>query len=446
MLRYLLYLYIVLIPFLHALSPVAIQSLGFFLIVAISPVIAFTSSGGQKSMLGQDILLGVTLLWGILAWAFYSVPVEIDRIQGALQWTASGIVSLLLVRKLIILSRVRLEHIGRAAAVGVLVLSVAIVTDFYLANYRSEYLSDIIPFSVDKFPKAEILGIFQRPRGLTVEAGFNGIVYECLLPLAFYYFLLRKTLLGLTALVASAAGMLLILSSATLLSFASAGAVLFLLKRRSFFGLVFTFVGIPALIYFALTNQLLFNLFGYKIAAFLDLSNYGVAGSGAGRQGAFFYGLELFRQHPLGIGWGTVLQEANIPGTLIDIFLDGNSLISLWLELLVATGMVGFSCFAYVMWKNIRGLAEDPAPASGFVMFSLAAVLTHHLFIYDLWFPMIWFSLALAQIARSAEYREYFLSPEGSGEHPASLVAEAPSGNPGGATGVSSARAGSELP
>jgi hypothetical protein len=445
MLRYVLFVYIVLIPFLHALSPVAIQSLGFFLIVAVSPVIALTRSGGQKSMLGQDILLGITLCWGFLAWLFYSVPVEIDRIQGALQWTASGIVSLLLVRKLIILSKVRLEHIGLAAAAAVLVLSVAIVADFYLANYRSEYLSDIIPFSVDKFPKAEILGIFQRPRGLTVEAGFNGIVYECLLPLAFYYFLLRKSLFAFVALASSAVGMLLILSSATLFSFAAAGAALFLLKRRSFFGLIFTFVLIPALIYLALTDQFLFNLFGYKIADFLDLSNYGVAGSGAGRQGAFFYGLELFWEHPFGIGWGTVLQEANIPGTLLDIFLDGNSLISLWLELLVATGVVGFACFAYVMWTNIRGLAEDPAPASGFVMFSLAAVLTHHLFIYDLWFPMIWFSLALAQIARSAEYREYFLSPAGSGEI-AVQAAHAPIAGPFIPKGVSSAPAGSERP
>jgi hypothetical protein len=428
MLRFTLYAYIVLIPFLHALSPVPIQSLGFFLIVAMSPAIALARSKGQKSMVGQDVLLGVALCWGGVAWLFYQVPVEVDRIQGALQWISSSIISLWLVRRLIIVSRVRLEDIGRVASVAVLVLSLAIVADFYLANYRSEYLSDIIPFSVSDFPKAEILGIFERPRGLTVEAGFNGIIYECLLPLAFYYFLLRKSLLALVALASSAVGMLLILSSATLLSFASAGAALYLLKKRSFFGLIFTFVILPGLLYLALTNQLLFNLFGYKIAAFLNLSNYGVAGSGAGRQGAFFYGFQLFIEHPFGIGWGTVLQEANIPGTLIDIYLDGNSLISLWLELLVATGLVGFVCIASIFWKNVRGLAQDPAPASGFVMVSLTAVMTHHLFIYDLWFPMIWFSLALAQISRSPEYRQYFLSPRNSVTLPAGTTVLQPAG------------------
>ena len=411
MLRRALFGYILLIPFLHALSPVAVESLCFFVLVALSPFILPTNIAGRTGFVAHDLMVLAALAWGVAAWAFYPAPVEIDRVQGLLQWTASVLVSFLILRKLIILSDVRLEDIGRCASYALLILSLAIILDFYLANTRGEYLSDFIPFSVSDFPKAEVLGVFERPRGLTVEAGFNGIVYECLLPFATYYFLLRRTTLGLLAHLASAAGLILIFSSATIFAFAAAGTLLFLIKKRSLIGIVGAFFLLPALLYLVLSNSLLYDIFGYKIAEFLNISNYGVAGTG--RQGSLFYAFELFRENIFGIGWGTILQEASVPGTVIDYMLDGNSLISLWLELLVASGIIGFGLFAFVFAKAILQLARDPAAASGFIMMSLTAVTFHHLFVYDMWFPMIWFSLAVAQIAQSPLLRVRFLTPRG---------------------------------
>lgn len=406
--RYFLYAYIILIPFLHALSPISIQSLGFFLLVAISPFVILSQGEKTGEFTRQDIFLFLTLAWGVVAWRFYPVPIGEDRIQGVAQWLSTIVFSLLILRKLIIVSQVNIEDIGKAASVSIIILSFALVADFYLANFSSERLSDIIPFSVDQFPKAEVLGTFQRTRGLTVEAGFNGIVYECLAPFSFYYFLKKKDIISYISIFFTVIGIFLIFSVLTLVSIASAITLLVLMKRRSFVWIFVIASAIPILIYFVLNNQILFNLFGYKIAEFFDFANYNVYG--LGRQGSFFYGIRLFQENILGIGWGTVLQEASIAGTTIDYNLEGGSLISLWLELLVATGIVGFAFFSYVFVMNIRGLAEKRDTASDFIFISLAAVSLHHIFVYDLWFPMIWFSLAVAQVALSKKHGPAFLS------------------------------------
>lgn len=406
--RYILYAYILLIPFLHALSPVPIQSAAFFLLVAISPFVMLAPARTGDGFAKQDACLFLTWLLGVLAWWFYPVSIEQDRIQGAVQWLSTIVFSLIVVRKLIVVSGARLEDVGKFASVSIIILSTAIIADFWLANLEGLNLSDVIPFSVTEFPKAEVLGVLQRPRGLTTEAGFNGIIYECLAPFSIYYALKNKGLLALISSVAMVVGILLIFSLSTIFSMVSAVAIYFLIKKKSFVTLFFVSIFIPSLIYVILTNEFLYELFGYKLAEFLDVANYNVFS--IGRQGSLFYGIQLFFENVLGIGWGTILQEANIPGTAIDHSLDSASLISLWLELLVAAGIFGFALIAYVFFRNIKGLAERGGEAGSFVFVSLTAVTLHHIFVYDLWFPMIWFSLAVAQVSLSAGYGAYFLS------------------------------------
>lgn len=405
--RYLLYAYILLIPFLHALSPVPIQTLGFFLLVAASPFIVLTRGAEAGTFTRQDTWLVLALIWGFVAWWLYPVPIGDKRFQDGAQWVSTVVFSLLIVRKLIIISRVRMEDVGRAACVSIIILSVAVVADFYLANFRSMRLSDIIPYSVKQFPEAQVMGLW-RPRGLTVEAGFNGVVYECLAPFSIYYLIKTRNILSVFSALSMIFGFVLISSLLTIISVFSAVSILFLVKKRSFISLILIGIFIPVFMYFTLSNQFMFNLFGYKVAEFLDAANYNVYG--VGRQGSFFFGLELFSQNILGIGWGTVLQEANIPGTVIDYNLEGGGLISLWLELLVASGIFGFAFFAYVFGKNIKGLAAKGGRSSAFIFVSLTAVSLHHIFLSGIWFPMIWFSLAVAQVALSRQYGPYFLS------------------------------------
>lgn len=406
--RYILYAYILLIPFLHAFSPVPIQSLGFFLIVAASPFIFLTPVPQTGNYTRYDARLLLSWLIGILAWWFYSAPIEEDRLQGVLQWLSTIIVSLIIVRRLIIVSRVRLYEIGLVSSISIFILTTAIVADFLLANYDGRRLSDIIPYSVEEFPKAEVLGYIQRPRGLTTEAGFNGIIFECLAPFSIYYAIRNKGFFAIFSVGFLIIGFLLIVSLSTAFSLMVALSAFFLLNKKSpLYFFIFTSL-IFLMFYYILNNNILFDIFGYKLADFLDIANYNVFMTG--RQGSFFYGVQLFFENPLGIGWGTVLQEANIPGTIIDYNLDGASLISLWLELLVAGGLVGFALTTSVFGASLRGLLKREQVEVGFIFVSLTAVSLHHLFVYDVWFPMIWFSLAVAQVAASPHHGAYFLS------------------------------------
>jgi hypothetical protein len=386
---------------LNGLSPVPIASFNFFIAAAAFPFLFLRHTPTTYDFRSDNILLSAIFAWGIIAWLFYPAPIELSRIQGALQWAASLIILLFGVRRMIILSGITFLEISRISLFSAMTLATFVILEFFLANTRGTYLSDYIPFSIDTFPAADLFasGIV-RPRGFAAEAGFTSMVFEALVPLAIYYFLRSPMPIraAFVALVSSA--LILLFSTTTFLAIAL--AVLFLvLVRANIRGAVPIFLVFGGVAYvIAMNADFFFSAAGYKIYEFFDTGNYYNA-SGS-RQEAWATGMNVFLHHPFGSGWGTILQESKSSGSDIDMQLGGTGLISLWLEMLVAVGFAPFLMFGYWLIKLLLALGRSPLQEAHLCFLSLAMLTVHHFGVYEVWFPMIWFVLALSQVVVAA--------------------------------------------
>ena len=78
-------------------------------------------------------------------------------------------------------------------------------------------------------------------------------------------------------------------------------------------------------------------------------------------------------------------------------------LISLYAEILIACGFLGFILFVKFIGKRVVRLARSRSFESQMVFLSVFSLSLHYIFISNFWFPMLWFSLALADTVTRAE-------------------------------------------
>jgi hypothetical protein len=400
-LRGLLYAYVILMPLLHALSPLPILSTNVALLAVATPFALFATRPSGLRFGRSDLLIVAVLLYGVAAWLWYPTDTEQSRVQGTLQWAFSFIGLWLLVRRWIVASEVSFYEVSRACFYAALMLSACIVWEFVLANISGHFFSDYIPFSIEEFPKANVFGSsLLRPRVFSAEAGFTAMAFELFLPLSIIYY---KSISELTkyiyiilcligvVLLFSVASIISIVIALALLNFArGASRVVSLLTISVILGYVFVSTGLLDIEYLPF----------YKIWEYFDSSNYSLLQGS--RQEAIAAGWKLVSENWLGVGWGTVLQEAKIPGSEIDRMILGTGLISLWLELVVATGIPGALLFAIYIFGLVARLARMRRPEGDACFVAVVALLLHHTAVYEVWFPMLWFALALAQVLIAA--------------------------------------------
>jgi hypothetical protein len=397
MLRGLLYAYIALMPLLHALSPVPILSTNVALLAVAIPFSLFLAVPLATHFGRGDAVVIALLLYGLAAWFWYPAGIDQGRAQGTLQWAFSFIGLWLLVRRWILVSGVSFYEISRTCFAAAILLSICVVWEFGLANTSGRFFSDYIPFSIDKFPQANVFGSsLVRPRVFSAEAGFTAMSFELFLPLSIVYFRSCAPLVKYLYISTCAVGVLLLFSVASILSIIFALALLNFSKGASRITSVLTIFVIAIYIFVNTGLVDVEYLPFYKIWEFFDSSNYELLQGS--RQEAMAAGWKIVSENWLGIGWGTVLQEAKIPGSDIDRMILGSGLISLWLELVVATGIPGAVFFMAYIFGLVAKLARMRRPEGNACFIALVALLLHHVAIYEVWFPMLWFAIALAQV------------------------------------------------
>lgn len=387
---------------LHGFSPIPITSFNFFLALAAFPICMSRPLPAGYSYEKSNILVFVLSLWGVIAWIFYKAPVEEGRIQGLLWWLASFYILWLGVRRWILISRVSFDEISRTSFYAIISISTLVIIEFVLVNTRHVYFSDFLPFAAGNFPSANLFtaSLF-RPRVFAAEAGFTSMVLELLIPLSIPHF--RQVSRSAKAAFVSVCILALVLLFSTT-TFLAAGVAIALLQairlnHRGF--VIFTVVLLLAAYVIIINSDFFFSIAGYKIAAFFDTLNY--SHSSGTRQEALSAGFQLLMDKPFGIGWGTVLQEAKTSGSMIDDMIAGTGLINLWLELGVATGVVGAMAFGAFIISTLVDLARSSRSEAHLCFLSLCMLTIHHFGVYEVWFPMFWFALALSQVVLKAD-------------------------------------------
>ena len=393
--------YIATMFLLHGLSPAPGIAFGFMVAAAALLVALPTGLLMRRStrLRHDDGIFGGVFLLGL-------VPLLVAPDQAGLQnllyaglWAVTWTVSFWWVREWALATRLGFIDFSRAAAAGAMLLAVSILLEFSLANTVGLYLSDFVHFSVDEFPSATVLGDeLRRPRGFTAEAGFSAIVFECLLPLSLAWLLRgrwRRWLFAVLVLPAylllfSAASMVLLVSTLLVFMGLNMGWTRSLLIGTALAALV----GLVSLTSDD-ASWVLYEVIARKLLEFSPDELIDAAATFS-RPEAYTLAVTIMTQQPWGIGWGGVSQAManNLP--LFGVSLRGSGLISIPLEIGASAGLLGMVGYLLIVWRKLARLTRIRSLDARLAFISLMWVALHHAVVLEFWFPMLWFSLALA--------------------------------------------------
>lgn len=397
MLKVLLLSYLALMPFLHALSPLPIIAANALILACVTPFVLAKRPTHSDGFLTTNFLLAVVWIYGIVAWVWQPYPIMEDRWQATIQWAFSFMFLWIVVRRWIAVSGVSFSSISTVAFFTSIFLGFSIIIEFFTLNALGFYFSDFLPFSTENLPFANIFGsALIRPRAFSAEAGFTSMVLELTIPLSLIYWSRASFFAKMNFIVSCACGAFMLFSLVSIISILCAIFILGSLRKKKIFTKSLLLLGVSIITltqFFAIGVD---DLPFYKIYAFFDPSAYYYAEGS--RQETLSAGLALLRQNPLGFGWGLVLQESKIPGSEIDRMIFGSGLINLWLEMAVAIGVIltlvviGHVCSILVNLLRVKTKEAD------ICFVCVCSLALHHVAVFELWFPMFWFALALAQV------------------------------------------------
>lgn len=388
---------------LHGLSPVQGVTLGYMVacVAMLSHTLHRPAWLSQARLRLDDDHFVTLFLLGLLPLLWSSHWSGQQAFTYSLLWALSWALAFWWLREWMLLERIRFDQISAAAAAGCVVLAASVVAEFALANLQDRYLSDLLPFSIREFPQANVLDeAFKRPRGYASEAGFTAIAFECLLPLAApwaWQTPSRRLLFGLLVIP----GFLLLFSAAALTTLLITAAAY--LGLRHGWGLAAT-LGICLAAFLtglALTvDEANWLLYEVVLRKFLEFAPGDIAGHehSFSRPEAYALGVTMIFERPWGMGWGAVSQAAADGRPLFGTELRGSGLISVPLEIGASAGVLGMLLYLAAVIHKLRRLTQLPGTAARATFFCLTWVALHHSAVLEIWFPMLWFALALADV------------------------------------------------
>lgn len=407
----LLLLYMVLMPFMSALAITERLPLPLLVMAIAAPWLILRRDGPSVLQAAQiDAGFVLALLLGCLAMLNSPLPLGAKNFNYALAMLVSYAMFCVLLRVWISHPHVRWRDIVSGAHACLLLLSIAILAEFYLASFHGKFLSDIIPYAHDDLNVADfVTSDFKRPRGFASEPGFSALAYECLWPLAAADFGRRRR--GWGRHLFYAVGFGLLASAAAVASLAVAMAAVALMRANDR-GRVLRIAGLVLVVALLLVTteagqEIVWTLFGRKfdfVTAALEADDS--AGTLFQRILTYQAGLTLLMANPLGIGWGTLGESfatgIGLPGVGL---LPGSGMVSLYLDVAVASGWLGAAAFIWFVGRRIRGSLRSRHPLAVYVGVAVTSVCVHHAFITEFQFPFIWFALAMSDrlLAESQE-------------------------------------------
>ena len=395
--------YVATLFLLHGLSPVPGVTFGYLL--ATVALFMHTVNGGAwlkaaRFRLDDDHFVALFLL-GLLPLLLTPQHSGLQAFIYSLLWALTWCLAFWWVREWMLHERVDFHAVSQAAAFGAVALALSIAAEFALANSSGQYLSDFLPFSIREFPEASVLEDgFKRPRAYAAEAGFTAIAFECLIPLALPWAWRGRLRLMLFVLTVAPA-YLLLFSAASMTTLLLTLVLALGVSKGWAWALACGAAAAAALATLALNsddaNWLLYEVVFRKFMEFTPGDFAGGADTFS-RPEAYVLALTMMAERPWGMGWGAVSQAVADGRDLFGTALRGSGLISVPLEIGASAGVLGLLVYGVIIVRKLRRLTriDSAAARAGFVC--LLWVSLHHGVVLEIWFPMLWFALAFADV------------------------------------------------
>ena len=106
----------------------------------------------------------------------------------------------------------------------------------------------------------------------------------------------------------------------------------------------------------------------------------------------------IVTQQPWGLGWGAISQAYADNVQLFGVQLRDSGLISIPLEIATSAGLLSVFLFIFIFLRKLKCLISSNSSYSKYAYISLLWVFLHHTVVFELWFPMLWLSLAISDV------------------------------------------------
>lgn len=388
-------------PFISAfaLSPWLPLPLVFMMFISIYVVFSY-----QLKILTEDWEIFLLIILGILAFIFSSSYFGNKNINHTAAILNSVFFFYIVPRSLLIKFK-SISLLGSIIAISLAIVSAFVIFEYIGSNYLGINFLNLIPYTRSDLGDALVVGKYIRPRGFAEEAGHMALFYEMSLPLSFLYFKNKRFILQLCYYIPVCTSFILLFSSAAFIAInvalmtflwltSSSKKSLVLLAAMIF---IFVFVMISDV-----TKPFVEGTLGVRLAAVLNPSEQ-YNSSASDRFERYQNTWAIFTSVPLGIGWGMSSQLAFDSEQFAGVAFKKAGFVSLYAEILIACGLPGLILFINFLAKKIIRLARSSSFESQMVFLSTFSLSLHYIFISNYWFPMLWFSLALAATVIKAE-------------------------------------------
>lgn len=391
--------YIVLMPFMSALAPTEWTPLPLILLAMVTPLLLLRPSRASLSFVFRnDLPLWMMFALGGTGILVSSLPSGGKNLNYSLAVLVCYFFFFCMVRRLACERVLSWERIGRYSQWSLGVLSTAVLLEFYLASFHSTYFADFIHFAHPDLTAANfITADFKRPRAFSAEPGFTALAYEALWPITL---LARRQRWWLHFLISVA--FILLASAAAMACLVLAMVIVWMVRGRDFRSAYKFLLLMAAVLGAALSTEVgqdvAWTVFARKLdVGLVSISDAEDAKTLFDRLNSYEVTTALLSDNPLGIGWGSLAQafanRLSVPGIGL---LSGSGLLSLYLDIVVASGPLGLFFWLVFLGKRVRGAFASRDLQAPYVAIALLSVCLHHLFITEMQYPFLWFVLALA--------------------------------------------------
>ncbi|WP_068816443.1 O-antigen ligase family protein [Phormidesmis priestleyi] len=389
-------MHILVMPFISAFSISPWLPLPLVLMALVTIFALLTA---RLKFTKEDVEIFLVIVLGIIAMMFSTDYLGAKNLNHTAAILTSVVFFFITVKSL--LRKVKsLEVFGEAFAVSLAIVSAFVVVEFIGSNFFGIKFVDVIPYGQIDLSDASVAGYFIRPRGFAEEAGHMAVFYELALPLSFLYFKDKPFIIQASYYLPVLGTFILLVSATAFVALPVALMIVSLSNIRSKSSLVIVIV-VSLLVVIALSSDLsrsyLDQTVGARLQIFSDPSEQSNF-SAFDRARRFRDALSLFVSAPFGIGWGTVSQMAVDSQIFAGIQVVDAGLISLYAEVLIASGLIGLALFLKFIVARIIGLSKIRSLESRLVLVAVLSLSIHYTFISNYWFPMIWFALAAADV------------------------------------------------
>ncbi|MEH2317123.1 O-antigen ligase family protein [Nostoc sp.] len=389
-------LYIMLVPFITAFSLTPWLPLPLLYMMPISIYLIVIR---RLKIFKEDLEIILMVILGITGMFFALDKLGIKNLNHTCAIFTSIFFFYIVFKSLI--NRLKsINLLASSLAVSLAFVSIFIIIEFILSNFLGITISDFIPYGdTSKLTEATLMGSIIRPRGLAVEAGHMATFYELALPLSFIYLKDKPLPILLSYYLLVLSGYTLLFSAASFVALPLAILVSAVVRIRSKSSIALV-IGIVMITFIALSSDIarpyINETVGVRFEIFLDPSQRtdSVADD---RSDKYQKISDLFLVAPFGIGWGTASQLAADKEVFAGIMMpEGGGFISLYGEILIASGLLGLLLFLRFITKKILQLFRLTSLESQLVLIAVLSLSIHYLFISNYWFPMLWLALVLA--------------------------------------------------